>query len=193
MKRADPTTCIQLFYICLPIIIPVVIMLVISNFTWNSFKSCKRIRILEAREPNNRSAIIQFVSNLGYRVEDAVVGRMEDETAQNQLADPEKNPTTTSVLPAPSPGSRPRRQSVSYAPIAPSPNLVPSSVQPALTPLQLRVIENLNQLPGLHKAFVWLDGLMNTHAAIICRDVHQFEFHRRGEGVLRYLAHGFEM
>ncbi|KAG8919543.1 hypothetical protein FRC00_011202, partial [Tulasnella sp. 408] len=72
-------------------------MLIISNFTWNSFKSCKRIRILEAREPNNRSAIIQFVSNLGYRVEDAVVGRMEDETAQNPLAsDPEKNPTTTS-------------------------------------------------------------------------------------------------
>ncbi|KIO20637.1 hypothetical protein M407DRAFT_220150 [Tulasnella calospora MUT 4182] len=182
-----------LFYILLPIIIPVVLLLVISNFTWNSLKSCKRIRILEAREPNNRSAILQFVSSLGYRVEDAVVGMMEDETSQNQLTDPEKNPTTAGITPAPTPGLKTRRQSVSYAPVTQPPNPVSSAAQPALTPLQLRVIENLNQLPGLHKAFVWLDGLMNTHAAIICRDVDQFEFHRRGEGVLKYLADGFEM
>ncbi|KIO19965.1 hypothetical protein M407DRAFT_82078 [Tulasnella calospora MUT 4182] len=118
-----------LFYVILPILIPTVALIVIGNFTWNSLKSKKRIRLLEARDTDNRSAIVKFVSDLEHRVEDAV----------------------------------------------------------------LRVIENLNQLPGLHKAFVWLDGLMNTHAAIICRDVDQFEFHRRGEGVLKYLADGFEM
>ncbi|KAG9044817.1 hypothetical protein FS837_007500 [Tulasnella sp. UAMH 9824] len=182
-----------LFYILLPILIPMVIMLIIGNFTWNSVKSKKRIRLLEARETDNRSAIVKFVSNLEHRVEDAVVEMMEDEGSQNQLTDPEKNYTTTRIPPLPTRRSKTRRQSVSYPPITPHPNPVRSAAQPALTPLQLRIIENLNQLPRLHKAFVWLDGLRNTHATIVCRDLHQFEFHRRGEGVLRYLADGFEM
>ncbi|KAG8949894.1 hypothetical protein FRC04_008197 [Tulasnella sp. 424] len=183
---------LQLLYISLPILIPTFILLIIGNFTWNSLKSKKRIRLLEARETDNRSAIVKFVNNLEHRVEDAVVEMMEDESTQNPLGDVEKNPTT-SRLPTSPDRSKARRHSVTYPPIIPPPNPVPSAVQPALTPLQLQIINNLNQLPRLRKAFVWLDGLRNTHATIICRDLHAFEFHRRGEGVLRYLADGFEM
>lgn len=64
--------------------------------------------------------------------------------------------------------------------------------QPILTPTQLRMIENLNALPNLRKEIVFLDNLRNSHATIVCRDL-RFEFHRRGEGVLRKFADEFEL
>ncbi|KAG8873342.1 hypothetical protein FRB97_006808 [Tulasnella sp. 331] len=65
--------------------------------------------------------------------------------------------------------------------------------QPILSPAQLRMIRNLNALPNLRKEFVFLDNLRNSHATIVCRDLKQFAFHRRGEGVLRNFADGFEV
>lgn len=64
--------------------------------------------------------------------------------------------------------------------------------QPMLTPLQRRMIENLNALPRLRKEFVFFDSFWNTHAAIVCRDADTYAFRRRGEGVLRKIADEFE-
>ncbi|KAG8989759.1 hypothetical protein FRB90_002082, partial [Tulasnella sp. 427] len=167
-----------LVFLFLPIIIPLMILIIIGRFMWKSFKSKKRIRMLEKNDAGNRSAIVKFVSSLGHTVEDAVVEMMEDETAQNvSPGDVEKTPhpttpPTTSKAPPPT---------FTYPPIHAPSNPVPSAVQPILTPTQLRIIENLNQLPRLKKGFVWLDGLTNTHATIMCRDINEFEFHRRGE------------
>ncbi|KAG9028709.1 hypothetical protein FRB95_006151 [Tulasnella sp. JGI-2019a] len=65
--------------------------------------------------------------------------------------------------------------------------------QPILAPTQLRMIQNLNALPTLKKEFVFLDNMRNSHATIVCRDLKRFDFHKRGEGVLRNFADGFEV
>jgi hypothetical protein len=64
---------------------------------------------------------------------------------------------------------------------------------PALSAAQLRMIVNLNTLPNMRKVFVFLDGMRNAHATIVCRDLKGFAFHKRGEGVLRHLADHFEL
>ncbi|KAG9007163.1 hypothetical protein FRB90_009502, partial [Tulasnella sp. 427] len=178
----NPSPLGQLVFLFLPIIIPLMIFFIIGRFMWKSFKSKKRIRILEKNDAGNRSAIVKFVSGLGHTVEDAVVEMMEDETAQNvSPGDVEKNSHTPTTAPT---TSKARPPTFTYPPIHAPPNPVPSAVQPVLTPTQLRIIENLNQLPRLKKGFVWLDGLTNTHATIMCRDINEFEFHRRGEVLL---------
>jgi hypothetical protein len=65
--------------------------------------------------------------------------------------------------------------------------------KPVLTPLQLRLIDNLNRLPGLKKERVWINPVRNSHAIIVCRDVKRFEGHRMGEGVLRHWADHFAL
>jgi hypothetical protein len=61
---------------------------------------------------------------------------------------------------------------------------------PMLSDLQLKLIENLNQLP-FHKHTAHFPGMFSSHAIIISRDVKRFEFHKKGEGVLRHWADHF--
>jgi len=65
--------------------------------------------------------------------------------------------------------------------------------QPILLPSQLRMISSLNRLPQMRKHFAFIYPSVNSHATIIARDVKRFEFHRKGEGVLRHLADHFEL
>jgi len=65
--------------------------------------------------------------------------------------------------------------------------------QPVLRPSQHRMVVSLNALPKMKKHFAFIHPLTNAHGTIIARDVKQFEFHRRGEGVLRHLADHFEL
>ena len=59
-----------------------------------------------------------------------------------------------------------------------------------LSPLQRKIALSLNNLP-LKKELVFITGVINSHAPIVCRDVKRFEVHRRGEGVLRHWAASF--
>lgn len=58
---------------------------------------------------------------------------------------------------------------------------------PIIKPLQRKMASKLNKLPLL-KERAFIEGLRNTHATIISRDVKRFEFHRIGEGVIRHWA-----
>jgi hypothetical protein len=77
---------------------------------------------------------------------------------------------------------------------APSEDTVRVSEQsPPITPAQRRMVAALNALPQLKKERVYIPDVRNSHAAIIARDVKNFEFHKIGEGVLRHWADAFVM
>lgn len=59
-----------------------------------------------------------------------------------------------------------------------------------LTPLQRKIAVSLNKLP-IKKELVFITGVINSHAVIVCRDVRRYEVHRRGEGVLKHWAASF--
>jgi len=62
---------------------------------------------------------------------------------------------------------------------------------PKLTDSQRRMAESLNALPRLKKKLVYIDGVLNSHAVIIARDMKRFKFHERGLGVVREWADSF--
>lgn len=61
---------------------------------------------------------------------------------------------------------------------------------PIFTPAQKRMIQNLNDIPGLEKIMVYLPNERNSHGAIICRSA-SFEGHRKGLEVLRWWSDRF--
>ncbi|KIY53362.1 DUF676-domain-containing protein [Fistulina hepatica ATCC 64428] len=66
----------------------------------------------------------------------------------------------------------------------------PSAIYPKLTPLQRRMAASLNRLP-LKKERAFIQGVRNSHAVIVSRNVKDFDFHRIGEGVIRHWADSF--
>ncbi|KAF8578210.1 DUF676-domain-containing protein [Ramaria rubella] len=65
-----------------------------------------------------------------------------------------------------------------------------SRVERYLTSTQCSLVESLNSLPQMRKHLAYIDGVLNSHAVIVCRNVAKVEMHKRGEGVLRHLADG---
>jgi hypothetical protein len=53
------------------------------------------------------------------------------------------------------------------------------------------MISSLNALPQLTKHLAYYEHVRNSHAMIVCRDVKRFEFHKKGEGVVKVWAEGF--
>ena len=62
-----------------------------------------------------------------------------------------------------------------------------------VSPVQRKMAAVLNALPQLKKERVYIPDVRNSHAAIVARDVQNFEFHKIGEGVLRHWADAFVM
>ncbi|KIO24698.1 hypothetical protein M407DRAFT_25944 [Tulasnella calospora MUT 4182] len=204
----------------LPILFPLFVATAMTNLGYNTFHSRRRIKLLESSGQGNRSAIVSFMQRVERRVEDTVLD-MSNDGMNDEYMGPDAGPSNmTTASPSragtplpPLPGTStplkektrpPRRMSITYTPLA-DPNSryqdsYPSTDttkekqnQPLLTETQRRIIANLNTLPNLKKVYVFIDGVPNSHATIVCRDPKGFSFHRRGEGVLRYLADGFEM
>jgi len=69
----------------------------------------------------------------------------------------------------------------------------PTIHETVLTTRQHRMVTSLNSLRQLQKHFAFIHPITNSHATIISRDVKRFVLHKRGEGVLRHLAHNFEL
>ena len=68
------------------------------------------------------------------------------------------------------------------------------SAKPIITPRQHKMIASLNRIPTLKKVSAYFhDVTPDTHAVIISRDVKRFAFHKKGEGVIRHWADGFEV
>ncbi|KAG8894499.1 hypothetical protein FRB99_001224, partial [Tulasnella sp. 403] len=232
-----------LIYLLSPLIVPLVLIAILSNFTYNRFHSQKRIRLLESSGKGNKSSIVNLMRTLEKGVEDAIVDMLDDDSVgdnqprpgegSSNVTTPTRSPSMTpfhrgSSTPSISTNGRntPIRDlyldapiyksrmlskqstkgtvtTVTYSPLtdphSPYGRNYPSDTntnlqnQPILTPAQERIIVNLNTLPGLKKEFVFLDGVRNSHATIVSRDLKHFDFHKRGEGVLRHLADHFEL
>lgn len=65
-----------------------------------------------------------------------------------------------------------------------------TDTDPIFTPAQKRMIQNLNDIPGLEKIMVYLPNERNSHGAIICRNSN-FEGHRKGLEVLKWWSDQF--
>lgn len=59
---------------------------------------------------------------------------------------------------------------------------------PSLTAIQSSLAGSLNALPQMRKHLAYFEGILNTHAVIVCRNPQKVEVHKRGEGVLRHIA-----
>lgn len=70
-------------------------------------------------------------------------------------------------------------------------SLADNTQGPKLTDSQKQMADSLNALPQLKKKLVYIDGVVNSHAVIIARDMKRFKFHERGLGVVREWAHSF--
>ncbi|KLO05609.1 DUF676-domain-containing protein [Schizopora paradoxa] len=70
-------------------------------------------------------------------------------------------------------------------------NPAPTPPRSFLSASQANMAASLNALPGLTKHLVFIDPIRNSHATIVARDVKNFEFHKRGWGVLQHWADAF--
>ena len=67
---------------------------------------------------------------------------------------------------------------------------ISSRAHPIITANHKKIVNWLNVLP-IKKEVAYFPGVRNSHAMVVCRDVKRFEFHRKGEGVLRHWANSF--
>jgi hypothetical protein len=171
----------------LPVLLPIFITIVSTRFMLSSHSSHARIRLLEGDKESITNRLITVWTNLEKEVEDAAEAIVED-----------------SVLPAASRGSdtsvvdgdgarsistRVRNGSSSTIGTLPSSHsrATVKGCQPLLTPLQHRIMANLNTLPNVTKHVAFIHPVRNSHAIIICRNMTMSE-HHRGEGVVRAWA-----
>ncbi|GBE86549.1 Putative lipase [Sparassis crispa] len=174
-------------YAAIPIVLPVLLMLIISRLSLASRASRARVKLLEEDEKSNTKRLVHALAKMELGMESAMVELIDDSGTPS---------TTTSNLAISNPelGLGPpaltKEQTTASAstlhPDAVPPT--PAEQQVVLTELQLRLVAWLNTLPNLKKELVFIHPVRNSHAVIISRDVKRFEFHKRGEGVLRHWA-----
>ncbi|KAJ7748546.1 putative serine esterase-domain-containing protein [Mycena maculata] len=150
-------------YSVLPLLIPVLISMVLVRLSLKTRSSRARIKLLES-DRSSREKLVHVLAQLEHQVEGAVVELIDDNAGAEPTEDPE--------------GALPKAR---RAP----------PEQPILTPTQRRIAAALNRLPGLKKERAHFPNVRNSHAIIVCRDVRNFELHRRGEGVVRHWADSF--
>jgi len=65
-----------------------------------------------------------------------------------------------------------------------------SRAHPVISPDHRKIAAWLNTLP-IKKELTYFQKVVNSHAMIVCRDIHHFDFHRLGEPVLRHWVSHF--
>lgn len=168
----------QLVYALLPILFPTFVSLALLRLSISSYQSRTRLKALEIDE-SNKERLAHIIAKLESNIESAVLDMYDSQG--------------TSSSPSPVPpidGALIQRDSEVM-------NDSPDSTSPTqaapLSPVQRRCIQNLNRIPQLQKERAFFEGVLNTHAMIVCRDVKRFKFHLEGEGVLRHWADHFEL
>ncbi|KII87708.1 hypothetical protein PLICRDRAFT_42219 [Plicaturopsis crispa FD-325 SS-3] len=164
------------FYCLVPVIIPTALSLVIVRLYLSSRNSRSRIKMLEKDETNGMK-LIHIFEQLEQQVENAVVDLIDETDPDPTLEAIEGSPdsASTTVAVAKEKGKTTKA----------------SSQQPVLTPLQHKLVANLNTLPNLKKERAFIYPVRNSHAVIVCRDVKRFPLHGMGEGILRHWADEF--
>ena len=154
-------------------------ILLLVRLALSARSSRKRIMLLE-KDTSASGRLAQVVGELERQMEDAVVDFIDSSSSYRDES------SAASNLSPPFENSNERdseaRDNATKAKRA---------AEPHLTERQYKMIASLNALPQLKKERIFLDPMRNSHATIISRDVQSFEFHRKGEGVLRHWADHF--
>ncbi|KAL1666364.1 putative serine esterase-domain-containing protein [Schizophyllum commune] len=189
-----------IFYVSFPVIVPLFFSLVLMRLTMSAHKSRRRIKLLEA-DPSKISSgetLMQVVARLEKDVEDAVADMMENpEGEESDSGGPEASDDTLAqangvLLDKESGQPQKRKWCAKKHTRKPSSSTHTKSSAPRIAPLQRKMAANLNALP-IQKERAFIENVRNSHAVIISRDVKNFEWHRRGEGVIRHWADSFEL
>jgi len=160
----------------LPILIPLVLIVVPTRFLLSSRSSWARVKLLESDQESMTRRLVTIWAKMERAIEDAV----EDVVEEKIFPEGERYCST----PTPTDGSStPTTPTISAFAKIPSSSAVVKS-QPLLTPLQLRIISNLNTLPNLTKHTAFIRSVRNSHGVIICRNMAMTE-HHKGVGVLK--------
>ncbi|TRM65542.1 putative serine esterase-domain-containing protein [Schizophyllum amplum] len=172
-------------YVALPLLIPIFISLALLRLGLSSRKSRRRIKLLESG-PSRGETLMQIVARLEKDVEDTVADMMEDSGSLQESPDASDDEDTRATERASAtdkgnvhPKAKKRKQTT------------PKSVA-QIAPLQRKMAVALNALP-IHKERAFVENVRNAHAVIISRDVRNFEWHKRGEGVIRHWADSFDL
>jgi len=160
-----------LFTLLVPVLLPVVLFMLLFRLGLDARASRARIRLLE-RDPSSSGRLINMLRSIEKEVDDVVA---------DMLDDPQQSSDKESGVQA-----QVESDNENDAP-------APSVAQPVLTRTQQLVLSSLNSLPQLQKHFAFIHPVRNSHAVIVSRDVKKFEYHKRGEGVLRHWADRFEL
>lgn len=150
-----------------------------------------RIRLLEEGDPSKAGAFVRALRSIEKELDDVVADIIDDPGSPTSPSDSSDSPPVSRSSPSHTDSIPTTYSSTTYTSL----RSVPSELlyQPKLTPLQHKIIDSLNQLPQLQKHYAFIDKLANSHATIISRDIKRFDFHVRGEGVLRHWADGFHI
>ena len=152
-----------MMYILLPILIPVFISLIITRLSIASQSSRARIKQLEKEShATGHQKLADILAELEREMEEVVV----------DLIDNNNNSPTDLSSPA----------SISSS--------SSSRAHPIITANHKKIVNWLNVIP-IKKEVAYFPGVRNSHAMVVCRDIKRFEFHRKGEGVLRHWANSF--
>jgi hypothetical protein len=165
-------------YALLPILIPTFISLALVRLSIASRNSRTRLKALEI-DSSNKESLAHIIAKLESNVESVVL----------DIYDSPGIPSSSSPSL--------QMDGMLASPISDEVNVSPDSRPPALAPLlspvQRRCIQNLNKIPQLQKERAFFEGVLNSHAIIVCRDIKRFKIHLEGEGVLRHWADHFEL
>ena len=196
----------QVAFISLPLIIPTFFILATIRLSKSSKSSRQRIKLLEGDENLRENALVHAFSRFENELERAVVDAIED--AQGGHPGPARK-ASYSVATNGSQNAKAFDANGNGVPNPASSNDTKASLdatksseksekgskkksgQPILSSAQLTMASHLNAIPQVTKHLVFIDPIRNSHATIIARDVKNFEFHKRGWGVLRHWADGF--
>jgi hypothetical protein len=178
-------SCHKLLYTLLPVIIPLFITAALIRLSLASRSSRARIKLLEK---GDQDKLIHVLQSWEKQLADTVVELVDDPedsgltpNASSPASEAGSRPATPPIKPKPK--TRARGLSITAQETKPQ--------HPYLTPLQLQLIENLNTLPNLQKEIAFIHPIVNSHGAIVSRDVKRFKAHLLGQGVIKHWANAF--
>ncbi|EKM52441.1 uncharacterized protein PHACADRAFT_100987 [Phanerochaete carnosa HHB-10118-sp] len=163
-----------IIYMLLPVLLPTFMTIAIVRLSLDSRKSRGRIQVLESDE-SYRERLVHLIGQMEKRMEDAVVEYMDDPVPVARRDEPAMS-VSAATLAEPASTSGEQVQATT------------ATGTTGITEQQRRMVKNLNELPNFEKKLAFIDLVLNSHAAVVARDVKKFSFHTRGHGVLRHLA-----
>ncbi|TFY55966.1 hypothetical protein EVG20_g9119 [Dentipellis fragilis] len=194
-----------LVYLALPILLPAFLIVFLARFLLAPCFSRSRIRVLEKDNSAGERLVHKF-GDIESQMEDAMVNLVGGPRTGLEVARECIPPDGAGVLsthnnafaeagPASQIGRKaPDSRVQSDAKAKPETTAkvkAKAKGTPAFSAGQYRMVTALNALPQLQKERAFIDGIGNSHDAIICRDVRHFGAHRAGAGVLRHWADHF--